>query len=99
MLFSIDVPSTAACSATDLHGRGQAMTVDRKALHAYVSDNAHEHWHCAAATWGVSVSALLEALAPVLYESVGEGEAALHEVVGSARMIDSRRRRGLTDSN
>ena len=38
----------------------------RKALHAYVSDDAHEQWHGFAAEQGVSVSAILEALAPEL---------------------------------
>ncbi|MFT7601732.1 MAG: hypothetical protein ACI8TP_004693, partial [Acidimicrobiales bacterium] len=34
----------------------------RKALHAYVSDDAHDQWHGFAAEQGVSVSAILEAL-------------------------------------
>lgn len=69
----------------------------RKALHAYVSDDAHEQWHGFAAEQGVSVSAVLEALAAELDLS---GSATsqpmterLDEVVRCARRIDSDRRR------
>ncbi len=69
----------------------------RKALHAYVSDDAHDHWHGFAAEQGVSVSAILEALAPELdleanvsREEIG---TRLNTVVKSARQIDARRRR------
>lgn len=69
----------------------------RKALHAYVSDDAHDHWHGFAAEQGVSVSAILEALAPELdleanvsREEIG---ARLNTVVKSARQIDAKRRR------
>jgi DNA polymerase III delta prime subunit len=69
----------------------------RKALHAYVSDAAHDHWHRFAADQGVSVSAVLEALAGEL--DTERAEAAdpmrdrLDEVVRSARRIDAQRRR------
>lgn len=69
----------------------------RKALHAYVSDDAHDHWHGFAADQGVSVSAILEALAPELnvdldmtQDQVGQ---RLNTVVKSARKIDAARRR------
>jgi hypothetical protein len=69
----------------------------RKALHAYVSDDAHDHWHGFAAEQGVSVSAILEALAPELsldapmsHEQLG---ARLNTVIKSARKIDAQRRR------
>lgn len=69
----------------------------RKALHAYVSDDAHDHWHGFAAEQGVSVSAILEALAPELnleaglsHEQLGQ---RLNTVVKSARKIDAQRRR------
>lgn len=69
----------------------------RKALHAYVSDDAHEQWHGFAAEQGVSVSAVLEALAPEL-EIDGTSPAEplttrLDEVVRAARKIDAQRRR------
>lgn len=69
----------------------------RKALHAYVTDDAHDAWHGFAAEQGVSVSAILEALAPELdfdapmtHEQLG---ARLNSVVKSARKIDAARRR------
>jgi len=69
------------------------MTEGRKALHAYVSTGAHEQWHSAAQTWGVSVSALLEALAPDLPDVdivIGDrGDA----IVTTSRQIDAQRRR------
>lgn len=69
----------------------------RKALHAYVSDEAHERWHGFAADQGVSVSAVLEALAPELDTEArpepAELGARLTTVVKTARRIDSQRRR------
>lgn len=69
----------------------------RKALHAYVSDEAHDQWHGFAAEQGVSVSAILEALAPELDL---DGDRAndnvrqrLDDVVKAARKIDAQRRR------
>lgn len=69
----------------------------RKALHAYVSDDAHDNWHNFAAEQGVSVSAILEALAPELdmkasitHQELGD---RLNMVVKSARKIDADRRR------
>ena len=69
----------------------------RKALHAYVSDDAHDQWHGFAADQGVSVSAILEALAPELDTEARPEPAELNErlasVVKAARRIDSQRRR------
>jgi hypothetical protein len=69
----------------------------RKALHAYVSDDAHDQWHGFAAEQGVSVSAVLEALAPELDLGAGAETAVvsdrLEDVVKSARKIDAQRRR------
>ncbi len=69
----------------------------RKALHAYVSDDAHDQWHGFAAEQGVSVSAILEALAPELDTEAREEPAELTErlegVIKSARKIDAHRRR------
>ena len=69
----------------------------RKALHAYVSDDAHDQWHGFAAEQGVSVSAILEALAPEL-DTTPRTEAVdlptrLDRVVQTARKIDAQRRR------
>ena len=70
---------------------------DRKALHAYVSDDAHDYWHGFATEHGVTVSAVLEALAPVLGNCSPKDPAkltdVLNEVVKAARKIDAARRR------
>lgn len=63
---------------------------DRKALHAYVSDGAHDQWHDFAARQGVSVSAMLEALAPEFSEA---NESKFTDLVKAARRIDAKRRR------
>ncbi|MEZ5375462.1 MAG: hypothetical protein R2733_03060 [Acidimicrobiales bacterium] len=70
----------------------------RKALHAYVSDDAHDQWHGFAAEQGVSVSAILEALAPELIvdDEPADGEKLserLDTVIRAARRIDAERRR------
>jgi hypothetical protein len=69
----------------------------RKALHAYVSDAAHDEWHSFAAEQGVSVSAVLEALAGELDADRREAASPLAErldvVVKAARRIDAQRRR------
>ncbi len=80
------------------------MTAQRRALHAYLSEDAHEQWHAVAIEWGVSVSALLEALAPILadhHEGSEESEPAAEQaeppdarsIVHTARQIDAQRRR------
>ena len=69
---------------------------NRKALHAYVTDNAHEQWHGFAAEQGVSVSAILEALAPALEtdDSAEHGsKLEIASIVTEARRIDAKRRR------
>ena len=72
-------------------------TTQRKALHAYLSDDAHELWHTFAAQEGVSVSAVLEALATELDFSSDTSDAPmkerLNEVVTIARRTDASRRR------
>ncbi len=69
----------------------------RKALHAYVSDDAHDHWHDFCAEQGISVSALLEALAPALdieaVESKQPKSERLASLITEARKIDAARRR------
>ena len=65
-------------------------TADRKALHAYVSERAHDRWHDFAAEQGVSVSAILEALAA---EFGTDESPVFDDVVVTARRIDAQRRR------
>ncbi len=69
------------------------MAEGRKALHAYVSDEAHEQWHEAALAWGVSVSALLQALAPELDDIDAIWGDRKTNIVTASRSIDSARRR------
>ncbi len=61
----------------------------RKALHAYVSDDAHEQWHGTCAAHGISASALLEALAPELADMLATDDV----LVKAARKVDADRRR------
>lgn len=67
----------------------------RKALHAYVTDDAHEQWHGFAAEQGVSVSAVLEALAPALQVEIATPDQLLElgSIITEARRIDAARRR------
>jgi len=67
----------------------------RRALHAYVSDEAHDAWHDFAAENGVTVSGLLEALTPLLRAKDGDAtlETAWEESIKSARAVDAQRRR------
>jgi hypothetical protein len=67
---------------------------ERRALHAYLSDDAHERWHDIAADLGVSVSALLESMAADLDEGGGIVIGPhFEETVRRARRIDAERRR------
>lgn len=72
------------------------MNDDRRALHAYLSREAHDAWHDFAAEQGVSVSGLLEAsgrnLAPVV-DGNAEPRKEQLELVDAARKIDAARRR------
>ncbi len=77
-----------------------ADDTSRRALHAYVSDDAHDKWHGFAAEQGVSVSAILEALAPQLNAEAGDDQPVsdgLDNVVKAARKIDAARRRRRRD--
>ena len=76
---------------TGNHGAGTSQGQnDRKALHAYMSDEAHETWHDYAARMGVSVSGLLEALAD---QGALDSFTEASEVVQDARRVDTDRRR------
>ncbi len=68
---------------------------DRRELHAVVSSDAHDRWHDAAATWGVSVTAVLEVLARRLNtDTIAEGEVLPIDegLVREARTVDAQRR-------
>lgn len=67
----------------------------RRALHAYVSDDAHDAWHDFAAENGVTVSGLLEALTPHLQATADDRslETAFEDSIKAARAVDAQRRR------
>lgn len=75
-------------------------TSNRRALHAYVSDEAHDAWHDFAAENGVTVSGFLEALTPHLLAAADAAdgdavslEAAWADSIKGARAVDAQRRR------
>ena len=66
-----------------------------RAVHAYLSDEAHETWQEVATEYGVSVSGLIEALGVDL-QTPGDDQiiaARLPELIKRARRIDADRRR------
>jgi len=68
----------------------------RKAIHAYLSPEAHDAWHDFAAENGVSVSGLIEAVAQdwALGEGAGDTDSDTAEQLAKlARKIDAQRRR------
>jgi hypothetical protein len=72
------------------------MADPRKAIHAYLTPEAHDAWHEFAAEQGVSVSGLLEAISQHWARHLKSG---LDDVLGvedlakAARKIDAARRR------
>ena len=72
------------------------MAETRKAIHAFLTPTSHEAWHDFAAERGVSVSALIEAMA-IDWRERRDGETydlpELEELARQARRIDAQRRR------
>ena len=72
------------------------MAESRKAIHAFLTPASHEAWHEFAAENGVSVSALIEALA-LDWGERRDGEhydlPEVDELAKGARRIDAQRRR------
>lgn len=62
---------------------------NRRALHCYLSEDAHDQWHLAADEYGVTVSAIVEALAPQISELLEDDEVLLKQ----ARSVAGIRRR------
>jgi len=77
---------------TDLPADGAPAdgNADRRALHAYLSDDAHDTWHNVAADLGCSVSAMLEAMAGGFDDDEAD---RLKDTIKRARRIDADRRR------
>ena len=72
------------------------MADSRKAIHAYLSPEAHDQWHDFAAENGVSVSGLLEAIGLAWKDQVnGNGDLPpeIEDLAKRARRIDASRRR------
>lgn len=72
------------------------MADQRRAVHAYLSDEAHDAWHDLAAENGISLSGLFEALAKDFTDNPPEKHhPRWNEIVKATRKIDvERRRRG-----
>ena len=68
--------------------RNAADDPNKRAIHAYLTIDAHDAWHKQAAEVGVSVSALLEAMAEDLPVFLRD-----EEVIKRARKVDVQRRR------
>jgi nicotinamide mononucleotide (NMN) deamidase PncC len=66
-----------------------------RAVHAYLSDEAHAIWQEVATDYGVSVSGLIEAMGADLNKPVGERVLTpqLDGLVTRARRVDAARRR------
>lgn len=72
------------------------MADTRKAIHAYLSPEAHGAWHEFAAEHGVSVSGLLEAIGAEWHEKMAANKLDSSEyesLTRAARKIDAQRRR------
>lgn len=66
-----------------------AVSLDRKAIHAYCSEDAHDAWHDTCRPLRVSVSAMLEAIAPHLADILD----SCPDIVAEAGEIEYQRRR------
>lgn len=66
-----------------------------RAVHAYLSDDAHATWLDVSMEYGVSVSGFIEAMGADLAKPTDERllEPQLDALVGRARQIDATRRR------
>ena len=76
------------------------MAPERRALHAYLSPEAHDAWHDFAAEQGVSVSGMLEAYGVELAAVTGKGGKPRKDQIAladAARKIDAARRRRRRD--
>lgn len=72
------------------------MAESRKAIHAFLTPASHEAWHGVAAENGVSVSALIEAMAQDWAERREGEDFDLPEIEAlsrDARKVDAARRR------
>ncbi|MFT7597572.1 MAG: hypothetical protein ACI8TP_000492 [Acidimicrobiales bacterium] len=82
---------------TNATGESDMSKESRRALHAYISPDAHTLWHDFGRDQGVSVSAVLEVFAAELALDGPTSTEPMHDrlqsVVATARGLDYRRRR------
>lgn len=71
------------------------MADERRAIHAYLTEESHNVWHELAEETGVSLSGFLEAIARDMSEHPPEkgGHPRWDDIVRTARRIDAQRRR------
>lgn len=71
------------------------MADERRAIHAYLTNDSHEIWHRVSEEAGMSLSGFLEALAVDMGANppAEGGMPRWSEIVTSARRIDAQRRR------
>ena len=80
----------------DHHTLKGPPVADRQALHAYLSEAAHQAWQTFAEDNGVSVTGLLEALGLQLVDEIAAVDDATEirqDWVKQGRKIDAQRRR------
>lgn len=70
------------------NGTTAPPTTKGPSIHGNVTDEAHEAWHYASGAHGVSVSAVLEALGPMLEQLLDDDPGLLQ----TARRVDAARR-------
>lgn len=72
-----------------------AMTRQRKVIHCRVSPEAHDAWRTFTDRYGVSLTALLEAIAHEMVQLLesGDMEPVEEAIIADARRIDQERRR------
>lgn len=80
--------TTTTTNGTKLSTAAQDLA-NKRAVHAYLTPDAHEAWHSTCSRKRVSVSAMLEALAPHLADVLD----ALPDLVDEAGEIETQRRR------
>lgn len=61
----------------------------KQPIHGITSRDAHDDWHNTAHDHGISVTAMLEALAPHVVEIFGDPERSPSLIVQRCRAIDS----------
>lgn len=71
------------------------MADQRRAIHAYLTEESHDVWHEVAEEEGVSLSGFLEAMAQDMKANppTKGGHPRWDDLVRSARRIDAQRRR------